>query len=55
MQFSRVIVFNPLQSLQPEQETIDYNDNEITPSLDSQITEIRRQRKVQLTQLKVTP
>ena len=36
--------FNPLQSLQSEQGTIDYNDNEITPSSDSQITEIRRQR-----------
>ena len=43
--------FNPLQSLQSEMETIDYNNNEITPSLDSQITEIRRQRKVQFTQL----
>ena len=45
---------NPLQSLQSEQETIDYNDNEITPSLDSQITEIRKQRKVQFTQLKAS-
>ena len=37
--------FNPLQSLQSEQETIHYNDNEITPSLDSKMTEIRRQHK----------
>ena len=46
--------FNPLQSLQSEQETIEYNDNEITPSLDSQIIEIHRQRKVQFTQLKAS-
>ena len=37
--------FNPLQSLQSERETIEDNDNEITSSLDSQVTEIRRQRK----------
>ena len=44
--------FNLLKLLQSEQETIADNDNEITPSLDSQITEIRRQRKVQFSQLK---
>ena len=41
-------IFNPLQSLQSEQETIEDNDDEITPLYNSQIPEIRRQRKVQL-------
>ena len=50
--WARVTTCSGTQSLQSEQETIAYNDNEITPPLDSQITEIRRQRKVQFTQLK---